>query len=261
MRTTILLLLATAVVLSFGCSEEAETTTVTLSNGNTMSDVPVGTPDSVVQEAAISLGIATLEGFETLFEPTESSALEGNAQAQFRLGAMYEAGSTTAQNHTEAMRWYKAAAAQDHSQAKWRIGQLYQLGKGVPQDYVEAIRWYKLSASDGNPNSQLYLGNIYRDGNLAEQDYAEAMHWYMLAAVQGNAEAQSSVGDMYFSGKGVSLNLTKAHMWSNIAAANGSRWAGLARQLAEEKMSPAEIAEAQKLARECMERDYEECDY
>jgi uncharacterized protein len=70
------------------------------------------------------------------------------------------------------------------------------------------------------------------------------------AADQGDAGAQSILGGMYFFGKGVPQDYVSAHMWSNLAAAGGNKDAAKSRDAVAAMMTPAQIAEAQKLARE-----------
>ena len=48
-------------------------------------------------------------------------------------------------------------------------------------------------------------------------------------------------------------------MWGNVAATNGNENGGNLRDLVEKKMTPAQIAEAQKLARECVLKEYKRC--
>ena len=58
---------------------------------------------------------------------------------------------------------------------------------------------------------------------------------------------------MYGDGKGVLQNFIQAHRWYNIAGANGEDLGRKNRDIVEKKMTPAQIAEAQQLAREWME--------
>jgi len=55
---------------------------------------------------------------------------------------------------------------------------------------------------------------------------------------------------MYYKGEGVPQDYVKAHMWVNLAGAKGDEEAIKARDSIAERMTPAQIAEAQKLARE-----------
>ena len=62
--------------------------------------------------------------------------------------------------------------------------------------------------------------------------------------------AQYSLGGMYLNGHGVPRDYTAAHMWFNLAAASGFPDAEKTRDSVAARMTPEQIAEAQKLARE-----------
>ncbi len=70
------------------------------------------------------------------------------------------------------------------------------------------------------------------------------------AAEQGDEVAQFSLGDMYESGTGVPQDYVLAHMWFNLAAAKGYPFARDRRDYLAQYMTPDQIAEAQRLARE-----------
>jgi TPR repeat protein len=91
---------------------------------------------------------------------------------------------------------------------------------------------------------------MYYAGSGVPRDYAEAVGRWRKAAEQGTAYAQNSLGNMYYKGWGVSQNYVTAHMWFNLAAASGDKVAGTNRDKVAARMTPAQIAEAQKLARE-----------
>lgn len=80
------------------------------------------------------------------------------------------------------------------------------------------------------------------------QDYAAAASWYRKAADLGNAGAQSLLGIKYAVGQGVPQDYVQAHMWLNLAAVAGNASAVKGRDMAEALMTPAQIAEAQRLA-------------
>jgi len=89
------------------------------------------------------------------------------------------------------------------------------------------------------------------------QDYAEAAKWYRKAAEQGDANAQSNLGIMYAKGQGLPQNYVLAHMWYNITALRypasekeHREQAVRYRDLISSKMTPAQIAEAQRLVQE-----------
>lgn len=90
----------------------------------------------------------------------------------------------------------------------------------------------------------------YDNGEGVEQDHAEAVKWYLLAAEQGQADAQASLGWLYFDGTGVPQDYVQAHVWWNLAAAQGDEGARDNRNRVADMMTPAQIEEAQRLARE-----------
>ncbi len=71
-----------------------------------------------------------------------------------------------------------------------------------------------------------------------------------MAAEQGHASAQYYLGLMYGEGQGVPQDYVQAHMWFNLAGAQGDKEAAKARDHVAGLMTPAQLAEAQRLARE-----------
>ena len=55
---------------------------------------------------------------------------------------------------------------------------------------------------------------------------------------------------MYANGQGVPQDYVQAHMWYNLAGASGDAEGAKNRDLIAQKMTPAQVAEAQRLARE-----------
>ena len=134
-------------------------------------------------------------------------------------------------------------------------------------NYAEAINIYKALALKGDESAQMELANMYENGHRAIQDHVEAFKWYKLAAEQGSASALMNLGFMYKDGLGVTKDLIKAHMCYNLAGAHGGEFAEEHRDLDAEKyrnlvakeMTQQQIAQAQKLARECLARKYKGC--
>lgn len=76
------------------------------------------------------------------------------------------------------------------------------------------------------------------------------MKWFRRAAEQGLAVAQYNLGVMYGRGLGVPQDDVQAHMWFNLAAARGNETAEKLREEVAARMTPAQIDEGQRLARE-----------
>jgi uncharacterized protein len=124
-------------------------------------------------------------------------------------------------------------------------------------EYATALRLLRPLADRGVAEAQRELGFMYYNGEGVPQNYAEAVKWYHLAADQGLAGAQHDLGVMYLKGQGVPQDYVLAHMWFNLAASRSSASkkeerdiAVTDRDLVASKMTPDQIAEAQKLARD-----------
>ena len=185
----------------------------------------------------------------------------GDADAQSNLGARYYYGWGVPQDYAEAVKWYRKAADQGHVEALATVGYLHtedfnehREGSGILQDEVEAAIWYRRAAEAGDAHCQFDLGRQYYYGKHVTQDYEEAAEWYRKAADQGDADAQDSLGVMYHYGQGVLQDYVMAHMLYNVASAGGSDSAGKNRDRVAKIMTGEQIAEAQKRAREYMER-------
>lgn len=181
------------------------------------------------------------------FELLRPLAEQGVAQAQWRLGMIY---LTEQKNDAEAVKWFRKAADQDDDQGQWFLGNMYFSGWGVRKDEVEAASWYRKAADKGHIDAQRTLGIIYITGQGVVPDHVEAAKWMRKAADQGDSTAQESLGLMYHRGDGVPQDYVLAHMWSILAVAQGAKGAAFVRDAAAEKMTPEQIGEAQRLARE-----------
>ncbi len=97
--------------------------------------------------------------------------------------------------------------------------------------------------------------DAFEDGLAAYNrgDYAAALRFSRLAAEQGVARAQFNLGNMFSKGLGVPQDFVHAHMWFDLAAEQDFDDARENREIVAKHMTPDQIAEAQRLAREWME--------
>jgi len=105
------------------------------------------------------------------------------------------------------------------SDAQYNLALIYFLGEAIPLDYKEAFRWFRASAVQGNSSAQGSLGAMYRKGLDLPQDYIQAFMWYDLAVAKSELDQERRV-------------------WARNRDSLGK------------KMTPEQIAEAQRLARE-----------
>lgn len=150
-------------------------------------------------------------------------AAQGNADAQYNLGTLYEKGQSVPQDYATARRWYEQAAAQGNADAQGSLGILYRYRdrQGVQQDYSKARQWWDKAAAQGVLQAQNNLGLLYYNGQSVQQDYSMARQWWVKAATQGDAEAQNNLGTLYAFGRGVPQDYAKAREWYKKAAVQG----------------------------------------
>ena len=82
------------------------------------------------------------------------------------------------------------------------------------------------------------------------------MQCYRKAAQGGQADAQAALGWLYANGMGVLQDYVRAHMWFNVGAVSGHAQAASGREFVAQQMTPAQIAQAQDLARKCIAEQF-----
>jgi TPR repeat protein len=190
------------------------------------------------------------EDYATAYALTEPLAGQGLAVAQLVLGTMYGGGLGVPRDDGEAAKWRHMAADQGLAEAQTILGVMYAKGEGVAQNDAKAAEWFRKAADQGHAAAQSNLGLLCAKGQGVAQNDAEAAKWFHKAADQGLAEAQTILGAMYVKGQGVAQSYVLAHMWFNLAAAQGDAGALANRDQLARMMTPAQIAEAQRLAQE-----------
>ena len=136
------------------------------------------------------------------------------------------------------------------AQTQFDLSQMYRSGQGVTQDVTEARKWLRMAAEHGHAGAQVDLGNWY--SVRPRMNYAEAAKWYRKAAEQGDSTGRYWLAEYSADGRGVPQDNVMAHMWYSLTLVANPGWevAAQKRQRLAERMTPAEIAEAENLARE-----------
>jgi len=183
-------------------------------------------------------------------ENTEAKAKRGDAEAQCNLGAIYYQGLGVSQDYAAAVNWFRKAAIQGNAIAQYSLGQCYSEGSGVAKDMGEAAKWWRRAAEQGYADAESNLGVAYEKGWGVTSDATEAATWYRKAANQGDILAQCNLGAMYADGQGVPQDYVEAYKWFNLSAVQGYPNAQTGRDRIAQQMTPAQIAEAQRLSRQ-----------
>ena len=105
-------------------------------------------------------------------------AAQGNADAEWQLGARYHNGDGVVKDDVQAMQWFQRAAEHGHVTAEATLGAYYWAGRGVPQDLSKAYFWSAVAFAQGDENSKPRLDGLSTQMTpeqvLAAQQQAEA---------------------------------------------------------------------------------------
>jgi uncharacterized protein len=161
-------------------------------------------------------------------------------------------------HYQTAMRLARPVADDGDARAESLLGLLYYHGQGVQQDFTAAATWLRKAADQDDATAQSLLGIMFFKGQGVPQDKTEAVTWFRRAADLGDAQAQYNLGLSYANSEGSESDKVLAHMWFNLAAAHFPASSDVSdrdaaakeRDLVAAKMTPQELSEAQKLARE-----------
>ena len=99
------------------------------------------------------------------------------------------------------------------------------------------------SLDKANADVFYQLGILYSAGGEITADYVTAHKWFNIAAARGNHEAARLRRE-------IATDYVTAHKWFNIAAARGNQEAARLRKEIANEMSEAQIASAQRAARD-----------
>ena len=89
------------------------------------------------------------------------SETKGDASAQFNLGLMYYAnGEDVQQDYKQAFYWFQKAAHQGNAKAQYNLGAFYINGYGVPKDIRQGVYWLQKAANQGDQDAQKILKQL-----------------------------------------------------------------------------------------------------
>lgn len=142
--------------------------------------------------------------------------------------------------------------------SQFQLGRKYHLGDGVESDMNKAVFWYQKAAAQGSAKALNNLGVMYEHGFVAPEDKDRSTEWIMEksftyfteAAKQGQCTAQQNIGATY----AYRHEYVQAWAWLTVAATRGSKWGLIDRGRFEDSMSSGERKQAEKLAKEYLQK-------
>ncbi len=127
---------------------------------------------------------------DVLFVEQMALAKKGNAEAQLKVGEMYEVGFGVRQNKREAIYWITRSANQGHEKAGFKLLYLNVEKKGLKGKNKAKMEALNSKAKQGNSQAQYYLGKMYAHGVGINKNSEKAISWLNKAASVGVFEAE-----------------------------------------------------------------------
>lgn len=98
-----------------------------------------------------------------------TEALQGDSEAQFQTGVIFERGIGLEKNETKAAYWYEKAAMQGHVDAQYNVGIMYAGGRGVEQNMTAAVHWFREASAHGDKESAILLDKIQKSAAMPQK--------------------------------------------------------------------------------------------
>jgi TPR repeat protein/AcrR family transcriptional regulator len=161
------------------------------------------------------------------FLPNESTTLDqaasGDPKAKLKLALTFAKGAGVKADPMMAVFWSEAAAQQGDADAQFGLGTLYD--EGIKPDPAQAFKWFSSAAVGGNQKAMHNIAIALLNGVGVAKDQASATHWFVRAANLGYRDSAFDLGVLYEQGQGVAQNSQTALSWYDKAAATGDQQA------------------------------------
>ena len=119
----------------------------------------------------------------------QTSARDGDTEAQYELGSYYYQGEYKGEKHTrdlsQALYWFEQASLKGHAQAQYYLGLMFYRGEGVPENYIQAFILLKMASVNGSEDAmdaadQLYGQMSQGQVEIASQVLGEIFRDYLM---------------------------------------------------------------------------------
>ena len=90
-------------------------------------------------------------------------------------------------SYSSALKIWMPLAEQGDADAQNKVGEIYERGMGSDPDYVLASAWYRKAANQGHTRAQINLAFLYEKGLGVEKDQKAALSWYRKASAMPDA--------------------------------------------------------------------------
>lgn len=145
-----------------------------------------------------------------LFTAIMKQADQGDAEAEYHIGMMYNNGIGITQDAKQAFTWFQKSAEGGDPLGAYKLGCYYagQAGDVIPTDKAKALRYKLIAAKAGYMLAQFDVAGLY----MEQKKYAEAFKWVSESAKQGFPLALYNLSVLYKDGTGTKKNPQLAYI-------------------------------------------------
>ena len=185
---------------------------------------------NVVDDEIITSDLSNIDAVNTAEADLKAQAIQGDAEAQYQVGAQYYAGDNSKQDFAQAALWYRRAAQQGNADAQYSLGNMFLLGEGVDDDSSQAAYWYALAAEQGHVSASANLENLNKtippvavstDTNTDRLMLIDNQENMVDMAASATGQSEYETGLAYAFGDGVPQNNRMAFNYFLKAAEKG----------------------------------------
>ena len=173
-----------------------------------------------------SYGISSIVSFTT-YDSTEEnavleeSAINGDAQAAFRLAERYKRGLQVAQDDEKACYWYTQALISGFAEDYEEVFSCIQQGLVSDSPIHDPIQLFAYVAKRNNYNVASFVGEHFYLPYLVEQDLELAFNYFSIAGEQNDDISLNNLGVMHRDGVVKAVDIQKAHTYFERSAKLG----------------------------------------
>lgn len=178
-------------------------------------------------KSRFNIGICLIEGFGVKkdidggIKILSDLASEGDGNAAFYLGNMYEKGDSVQPNASKMENWYKLSYELGLIKGISNLGNCYENGILLNKDINKAVSCYKLAADKGDVYAVCRLLEIFKSKLAIPDNDAYVMHLLKrIFQLDYNPSIAIEIGDNYFDGTWVGKNRKEAVRWYTKAGSD-----------------------------------------
>jgi TPR repeat protein len=210
------------------------------------------------------LAMALAHVFDRGIPPNEAESIRwiekawraGDVDVVYAIGMMYKNGELYPRDAEKSYLWISRAMEMGSPDARYFVALAKEKGLGIAIDSPSALKLYQEGAAQRHPLSLMRMGFLHREGKIVAKSPQLALEYWNKGAETGDPILQTTLGFCYLrqpeffptAYPEMPKDDVEAYKWLTLAATAGTSQALKLREMAERRMSSAEIARAKEMA-------------